>query len=60
MPLVLDGWLTEGGLVVAELNGDLAGFGKLTLLSPGEVWLEGLRVDPTHRGKGVAKALAQH
>lgn len=60
IPNVLDGWLSEGGLVVAEQNADIVGFGKLTLLSPGEVWLEGLRVDPAHRGKGVAKAIAQH
>lgn len=45
---------------MAELDGQLAGLGKLTVFAPGEVWLEGLRVDPSHRGKGVAKALAQH
>jgi len=60
IPLVLDGWLAEGGLAVAELDGVVAGLGKLTVLAPGEVWLEGLRVDPAHRGKGVAKALARH
>ena len=60
IPLVLESWLAEGGLVVAELDGRVVGFAKMTLLSPGEVWLEGLRVDPAHRGKGVAKALAHH
>ncbi|MCR4391847.1 MAG: GNAT family N-acetyltransferase [Candidatus Acetothermia bacterium] len=60
VPNVLDGWLSEGGLAVAELDSHVVGFAKLTLLGPGEVWLEGLRVDPAHRGKGVAKALAQH
>ena len=60
IPLVLDSWLAEGGLAVAELDGVVAGLGKLTVFAPGEVWLEGLRVDPAHRGKGVAKALAQH
>lgn len=45
---------------MADLDGEVAGLGKLTLLSPGEVWLEGLRVDPAQRGKGVAKALARH
>lgn len=59
IPLVLDDWLAEGGLTVAELDGQLAGYGKLTMLSPGEAWLEGLRVDPAQRGKGVAKALGQ-
>ncbi len=60
IPLVLDAWLAEGGLAVAELDGTVAGFAKMTLLAPGEVWLEGLRVDPAHRGKGAAKAIAQH
>jgi len=59
IPHVLDRWLSEGGLFVAELAGKVVGFAKNTELSPGEVWLEGLRVDPEHRGKGVAKALAQ-
>ncbi len=45
---------------MAELGSQVVGLAKLTQLSPGEVWLEGLRVDPAHRGKGVAKALAQH
>lgn len=35
---------------MAELDGRLAGFAKTTFLSPGEVWLEGLRVDPARRG----------
>lgn len=60
IPHVLEGWLTEGGLVVAEVDGQVVGCAKMTLLSPGEVWLEGLRVDPAHRGKGVAKALARY
>jgi len=60
IPNVLDAWLGEEGFVVAELDSQVAGFAKMTLLSPGEVWLEGLRVDPAHRGKGVAKALARH
>ena len=60
IPNVLDDWIAEGGLAVAELDGQLAGLGKLTVFAPGEVWLEGLRVDPAHRGKGVAKALAHH
>ncbi len=59
IPHVLDRWLSEGGLFVAELAGKVVGFAKNTELSPGEIWLEGLRVDPAHQGKGVAKALAR-
>ncbi|MBC7092715.1 GNAT family N-acetyltransferase [Candidatus Bipolaricaulota bacterium] len=59
VPTVLDRWMAEGGLLVAELGGRVVGFAKTTFLAPGEVWLEGLRVDPAHRGKGVGKALAR-
>lgn len=59
VPQVLDRWLAEGGLLVAELGGAVVGFAKTTELAPGELWLEGLRVHPEHQGKGVAKALAQ-
>lgn len=59
IPFVVDQWLTEGGLIVAELSGQVVGFAKITELSPGEVWLEGLRVHPDHQGKGIAKTLAR-
>ena len=59
VPQVLDTWLREGGLLVAELSGQVVGFAKTTELAPGELWLEGLRVHPDHQGKGIAKALAQ-
>ena len=59
IPQVLEQWLSEGGLFVAELAGKVVGFAKNTELSPGEIWLEGLRVDPEHQGKGVAKTLAR-
>lgn len=59
VPEVLDAWLSEGGLIVAELEEEVVGFAKTTELAPGEIWFEGLRVHPEHQGKGVAKALAQ-
>lgn len=59
IPFVVDGWLAEGGLIVAEVSGEVVGFAKTTELAPGEVWLEGLRVHPDHQGKGIAKALAR-
>lgn len=59
VPLVLDAWLAEGGLLVAEIHGQVVGFAKNTDLGEGEIWLEGLRVDPAHEGKGLAKTLAQ-
>lgn len=59
VPLVLDRWLEKGGLFAAELKGKVVGFAKTTVLSPGELWFEGLRVHPKYRGRGIAKALAK-
>lgn len=59
LPRVWDQWLEEpfGAFLVAELAGQPVGTNKITVLGPGEVWLEGLRVDPLHQGKGIAHAL---
>jgi GNAT superfamily N-acetyltransferase len=59
VPLALERWLAEGGLFVAELAGQIVGFAKTTILSPGEFWLEGLRVAPEHRNQGIGRALAE-
>jgi len=59
LPRVYDRWLEDprGAFLVAELNGRPVGTDKITVLSPGEIWLEGLRVDPEARGRGVARAI---
>jgi N-acetylglutamate synthase-like GNAT family acetyltransferase len=59
LPRAWDQWLEEsfGALLVAELDGRTVGTDKVTVLAPGEVWLEGLRVDPLQRSKGIAWAL---
>jgi hypothetical protein len=56
IPYVWDAWLAEprGLLAVAEYGGRIAGLGKLTYLSQGQWWLEGLRVHPEFEGRGVA------
>jgi GNAT superfamily N-acetyltransferase len=50
---------------IAEWDGAAAGFALWyysysTFLGRHGIWLEDLFVDPTHRGKGVGKALLQH
>ena len=55
-------WLgaRDGVLLVAETDrepGRPIAIGRGTLLSPSEGWMEGLRVDPDVRGRGVAIAL---
>lgn len=59
IPRVWRQWIgdTGGRLIVAELDGRAVGLGKITQFSPGEVWLEGLRVDPRYRGLGIAHAI---
>ncbi len=62
VPGVLDRWLKQenGELSVAELDGRIVGFSHLSVLCPGYGWLEGARVHPQWRRKGVAVALAKY
>jgi GNAT superfamily N-acetyltransferase len=59
IPFVWHKWLAdpEGLLAAAEYAGHAVGIGKLTLLSPGQWWLEGLRVDPAYEDRGIATHL---
>jgi GNAT superfamily N-acetyltransferase len=59
VPLFFDRWVREGGFWAGELRGRLVGYGKATELAPGEMWLEGLRVDPGCRKRGVGKELSR-
>lgn len=56
---VWDEWLhaDNGALFVATLDGQPVGIANLRMLNASEAWLEGMRVDPTHRQHGVASAL---
>ncbi|MBN1284716.1 MAG: GNAT family N-acetyltransferase [Anaerolineae bacterium] len=62
IPHVWERWLAdpEGALVVAVVGGQVVGFSKLTRLGPDEWWFEGLRVDPAHQRRGVARAMSDH
>lgn len=59
IPRVWSRWIGQkaGRLIVAELDGVPVGLAKITDFGGGEVWLEGLRVDPKHRGRGIARAI---
>jgi len=59
LPLVLDRWIadTEGAFLTATLDGRPVGLAKITVLSPGEIWLEGLRVHPSVQGRGLARRI---
>jgi hypothetical protein len=59
LPEVWDRWMREkaGCFVVAAVHGTPVGVGKITVQRPGELWLEGLRVDPHWRGFGIGRVL---
>ena len=59
IPRVWARWIGEkqGRLIVAELGGVAVGLAKVTDFGRGEIWLEGLRVDPRYRGAGIARAI---
>lgn len=59
LPYVVDKWLTDpnGGFDVLTLRDEVIGVSKLTKIADGEWWLEGLRIDPQHQGKGFARIL---
>jgi RimJ/RimL family protein N-acetyltransferase len=62
VPEVFDRWVTHrsGPFFVAESAGRVVGMGKLTVVSANESWLEGGRVAPRWRRRGIATALIAH
>ena len=61
LPFVYDEFVSDmdGEFSVAEVDGEIAGCGKFTVLPDGSAWLEALRVMPSHQGKGIGKAFYQ-
>ncbi len=59
IPDVIDQWLTapEARLIVAVLEGRVAGLARYDRTFPGYAWFEGLRVDAGLQGRGIAKAI---
>lgn len=59
---VWDAWLQDarGAFVVGEVDGRVMGLDKLSFLSAGEAFFEGLRIDPAYRGHGYAQQMQQH
>ena len=62
IPEVFDRWVTHrtGPFFVAESAGRVVAMGKLTMLNEDEGWLEGGRVAPRWRRRGIATALIAH
>jgi GNAT superfamily N-acetyltransferase len=59
IPNVWDHWLAdpEGEFTMAELDGVVVALAKLTSVGNGQWWMEGLRVDPQQRLKGIGQAM---
>ncbi len=48
---------TKGELSCVEVDGDIRGIGKYTVLPDNTAWLETLRVDPDYQGRGIGKRI---
>jgi len=62
VPRVIDEWLLmrDSEVAVADLNGSVIAFARTHTLTPGYVWLEGIRTDPVEQGRGAGKALTEY
>ena len=62
VPYVWNHWLKDpqGILAIAEYGGQAVGLAKVTLLAPGQWWLEGFRVDPKYQGLKVGSHIHEY
>jgi len=58
VPMFFSRWVRDGNFWIGEVSGRVIGCGKASELAPGEWWLEGLRLDPDWRGKGLGRELS--
>jgi GNAT superfamily N-acetyltransferase len=62
IPRVWDAWLSDerGKMFVVEAEGVPVGMSRVRFLEDGSAWLEGARVHPAFRGKGLASMLGEN
>ncbi|HWQ22454.1 MAG TPA: GNAT family N-acetyltransferase [Clostridia bacterium] len=62
VPGVVDEWLRmrDSEVAVADLNGSVIAFARTVSLTPGYVWLEGIRTDVAAQGQGAGRALTEY
>lgn len=63
LPAVFHQWVDDNGGffgIVEKATNKVVGVDKFTVLLDGTGWLEGLRVHPDYRGKGLSKAMTDH
>jgi GNAT superfamily N-acetyltransferase len=57
IPYVWDRWLADeqGPLIVGEIEGRVDALCKISFLAADQVWLQGMRVDPDYRQRGIGQ-----
>ena len=59
VPRVFDEWVADASAAfqALEVDGEVVGVQRLRPYGPGLIWYEGLRIAPTHRRRGFARAM---
>lgn len=62
IPRVWDEWIEEESakMFVVEVDGRPVGMNRIRFLPDGNGWLEGVRIHPDYRGKGLASMLGEY
>jgi GNAT superfamily N-acetyltransferase len=62
IPEVWDEWLADeqGLLIVGELAGRVVALSRFRFQARDQIWLEGMRVDPEYRRRGIGRKLLDH
>lgn len=62
IPYVWDEWLADpqGVMIAGDLGGHMVALARINLHAPGQAWLEGMRVDPAYRGRGIGWRFLQY
>ena len=60
IPKVIHEWINDGTVYVAALNDKVVGLINMVILQTGVAWLEGLRVHPDYRRRGIGRALTEY
>ena len=62
IPDVWDQWLAdEHGLpIIGELEGRVVALSRIRFQAPDQIWLEGMRVDPEYRRRGIGRQFLDH
>jgi len=62
IPYVWDRWLADeqGPLIVGELEGQVVALCKISFQTPDQVWLQGMRVDPDYRQRGIGRKFLEY